>query len=153
LYYVRVSAPTEKDASIYTLRVKWKGTVAVTAAPPPPPPPPPPGGTPPPPPPPGGTPPPPPAPVPFASDPTKVLGKVVTAYKEGSTWTLLLDKGSGKGIRSGMQGSVLDGADGDKLLDGASFTISSVIDSGKSEAHASLAKPLGKNTRFVVNLK
>jgi hypothetical protein len=154
LYYVRISAPTDKDASIYTLRVKWGGksklSPPVVAQTPPATPPATPPGTPPPPP---GTPPPPAAPVPFASDPTKVLGKIVTAYKEGSTWTLLLDQGSGKKIRAGMSGSVLDGPDGDKLLDGATFTITNVMASNKSEAHAGLSKPLGKNNRFVVNLQ
>ena len=157
VYYVRVSVPTDKDASIYTIRVKWKGGQVMAKAEPPPPPPPPQGqqtaANTPPPPPPNGQPPPPAAPVPFAQDPTKVLGKVVTAYKEGSTWTLLIDKGSAQKVHAGMSGSVLDGADGDKLLDGATFTVSSVVDGNKCEAHASLAKPLGKNNRVVINLK
>lgn len=155
LYYYRVSVPTKSDASIYTIEVKWKGQVvappppAVAAAPPPPqagaagaasaakP----------------GAPGQPAAPVAFASDPTKLLGNIVTAYRDGSQWVFYLDKGSASGMRAGMSGTVLDGPDGDKLVDGASFSVSQVIDANKSIARSSYQKDLGKNTRFVVNLK
>jgi hypothetical protein len=167
LYYVKVSGPTKADSSIYTMEVKWKGK---PVAPPPPasgvavapsgaavqpsgaaaapcptgmtcPPP----GQPCPP----GAQCPPPAP-----DPNKVPANIVSVVHEGSTVTLYLDKGSSAGFRVGMQGTILDGPDGDKPLDGGSFSISQVIGASKSIAKSSsLQKPLGKNKRVVVNLK
>jgi hypothetical protein len=65
---------------------------------------------------------------------------------------LYLDQGGAAGIKPGMTGAVLDGADGDKPLDGGSFTISQVVDKSKSIARSPLAK-LGKNKRVVINLK
>jgi hypothetical protein len=154
LYYFRISAPGDKDHSIYTAQVKWKGP-AVPLPPPtvaakpeekpgtPPPPP----GTPPPPP---GTPP---APVPLAQDPTKLLASIVSAYKEGSTWVWHLDKGAGAKVRVGMSGNVLEGPEGDKLLEGATFSITQVLDDSKAIAKSNFAKPLGKNKRVVMTLK
>src|SRR5579859_6166274 len=92
LYYVKVAAPNKDEKSIYTLKVLWdgekvdkgKGGDAQAAAPPPaaapaaaaPPP--------------AAAAPPaaPPPPVPFAQDPNKVLGKIVTAYRDGQGWVL-----------------------------------------------------------------
>jgi len=152
LYYFRVSAPSAKDGSIYTAQVRWKGP-AVPLPPPPvakaedkP-------GAPPPPPGPPGAPPPPPVPTPLAQDPTKLLGSIVTAYKEGSTWVWYIDKGAGAHVRVGMQGNVLEGPEGDKLLDGATFSITQVIDDNKAIAKSSFGKPLGKNKRVVMTLK
>ncbi len=152
LYYFRVSAPTATDASIYTVQVKWKGP-AVPLPPPPvakaddk-------AGTPAPPPGPPGPPPPPAAPTPFAQDPTKLLGSIQTAYKEGSTWVWHIDKGTNAHVRVGMQGNVLDGPEGDKLLEGATFSITQIIDDTKSIAKSNFAKPLGKNKRVVMTLK
>ena len=144
LYYVRVSAPGKSDGSIYTLVIKWKGPggppVALPAAPPPPPP--------------GGGPALPAAPpVGLAADPTKLLGTLLSAYREGSNWVLYLDKGSAARVRIGMTGNLLEGTDGDKLVDGASFSVTQVVDDKKSIAQSSYGKPLGKNKRIVLNLK
>ncbi len=152
LYYYRVSVPGKVDASIYTIEVKWKGQVvapapAVAAAPAPAPAPAAPAAAPQP------VPGAPPAPTGFAADPTKLLGNIVTAYRDGSQWVFYIDKGSASGVRPGMSGSVLDGTDGDKLVDGAIFSISQVVDANKSIARSSYAKSLGKNKRIVLNLK
>jgi hypothetical protein len=153
-YYFRISAPSAKDGSIYTAQVKWKGP-AVPLPPPaaakaedkP--------GTSPPPPPPGppGPPAPPPPPTALAQDPTKLLANIVTAYKEGSTWVWYIDKGASARVRVGMSGQVLEGPEGDKPLDGATFSITQVIDDNKAIARSTFAKPLGKNKRVVMNLK
>jgi hypothetical protein len=89
----------------------------------------------------------------FAADPTKVLCSIVSAYREGTAWVLYLDKGAAAKIRQGMTGNVLDGPEGDKLLDGASLTVSQVTDDNKAIARSSFAKSLGKNKRVVLNLK
>jgi hypothetical protein len=141
LYYVRVSAPSVRDSSIYTLQVRWSGPAAPIAqtarhaasAP--------------------ATPPAPTGPVTLASDPSKVLGSIITAYREGAGWVLYLDKGSADKIRPGISGQLLDGPDGDKLLSGGQFTISQVIDANKSIAKCNMSKPPGKNKRIVINLK
>jgi hypothetical protein len=174
MYYVKVSGPTKTDSSIYTMEVKWKGApkpaapAAPAAAPtqqaaanPPPPgtapaaaaaaPPCPTGMTCPPPGqpcPPGATCPPPPV------DPNKVFCDIVSVAREGSTVTLYLDKGSSAGFKVGMLGTILDGPDGEKPLDGGAFSISQVVGSSKSIARSTtLQKQLGKNRRVVVNLK
>jgi hypothetical protein len=155
LYYFRISAPKATDGSIYTAQVKWKGPAvplpppvakveekpATPGAPPPAP----------------GAPPPapgaPPAPTPLAQDPTKLLANIVSAYKEGSTWVWHLDKGAGAKVRVGMSGNVLEGPEGDKLLEGATFSITQVLDDTKAIAKSTFAKPLGKNKRVVMTLK
>ncbi len=177
VYYARVTAKNKKDNSIYTLQVKYDdgqkkkkpedgdaaagGTPAggTTAA----------GGNPP-----GGTtganpagnpaggttgaavvaPPPSAPPVPFAQDPSKALGHVVGAYKDGGGWVFQIDRGSGAGIQSNMSGALLDGDDGDKLVEGGSFQITQVVSDSKSIARAAgLQKPIGRNKRVVINLK
>jgi hypothetical protein len=91
---------------------------------------------------------------PAPPDPNKVYGSIVSMVREGSTVTLYLDKGSADQLRSGMMGMILDGPDGDKPLEGGSFSISQVIGGSKSIAKSTtLQKPLGKNKRIVVNLK
>ncbi len=53
-----------------------------------------------------------------------------------------------------MSGALLDGDDGDKLVEGGSFSITQVVSDSKSIARASgLTKPLGRNKRVVINLK
>jgi hypothetical protein len=156
-YYVKVSGPTKADNSIYTMEVKWAG-----APPPPKPdatvqvqvqqaqqPPPQPGQVVPPP----GTP----APCPAGQvclDPNKVYGSIVQMVRENGGVTLYLDKGSSDKLHAGMQGTILDGPDGDKPFEGGSFAITQVVDSGKSIARSTtLQKSLGKNRRISVNLK
>ena len=155
LYYVRVSGPGKTDSSIYTMMVRYNGPViapAVAAAPAP-------------------------APAPVAAtttaaaapapapcppgqncpappDPNKVYGDIVSMVREGSTVTLYLDKGSSDQLRPGMLGTILDGPEGDKPLEGGSFSISRVIDGSKSIAKSTtLQKAIGRNKRIVVNLK
>jgi hypothetical protein len=174
LYYVRVTAPTKDDKSIYTLKVLWDdgskkdkpadaqaaaqpgaaqpgaaqpGAAQPGAAQP--------GAAQP-----GAAPPgaaaantPPPPPIPFAQDPNKVLGKIVSAYRDGGGWMLQIDKGAGQKVRTGLTGSILDGDDGDKLVDGGTFTIAQVVGDSKALARCPMAKPLGKNKRIVINLK
>jgi hypothetical protein len=165
IFYVRVRAPQKKDASIYTMAIKWGGTggpptpadekkdaeaKAAASAPAPASPAPAPAPAP-------GTPGAPGAdpaqPIPFAQDPTKLLGNIVSGYPEGGGYVLYLDKGSANKVKAGMTGNVLEGPDGDKLLEGGAFSITQVIDGKKSIARASLTKPLGKNKRVVINLK
>lgn len=152
VYYFRISVKGEKDKTIYTCRVKWSGPAVALpppaakpeekpAAPPPAP----------------GAPPPapgaPPAPPPLAQDPTKLLARIVSAFKEGGAWVWYLDKGSAASVRVGMSGNVLEGPEGDKLLDGATLSVTQVIDGNKAVARSNFQKPLGKNTRVVLNLK
>jgi hypothetical protein len=145
-FYVRVRAPTDKDRSIYTLNVKWDGPPVVAKAPDPPPNP-------------AGTPPnptpnqPPPGPVSPLTDPNKLLGSIISAYRDGPGWVLYIDKGSGAKVRQGMSGQILEGSDGDKLLEKGDFTISQVVDGGRSIARTNLTKPPGKNKRVLINLR
>jgi len=91
---------------------------------------------------------------PAPPDPNKVYGSIVSMVREGSTVTLYLDKGSADQLRTGMMGTILDGPEGDKPLEGGSFSIAQVIGGSKSIAKSTtLQKPLGKNKRIVVNLK
>lgn len=149
VYYVRVKAPTDKDRSIYTLNVKWDGPPVVARVEPPPPPPN--NGTTPPNP--SGTPPPPPGPVSPLNDPNKLLGSIMSAYRDGPGWVLYIDKGSSQKVRQGMTGAILEGPDGDKLVDKGEFTISQVVDGGRSIARTNLAKSPGKNKRVLINLR
>jgi hypothetical protein len=170
MYYVKVSGATKADSSIYTMEVKWKAApkpaappVAAAPAPAPAPgaaaaapgaaaaaPPCPTGMTCPPPGQPcpvGATCPPPPV------DPNKVFGEIVSASRDGSTVTLYLDKGSAAGFKPGMQGTILEGPDGEKPLDGGAFSIAQVISTSKSIARSTtLQKAIGKNRRVLVNL-
>jgi len=149
LYYVRVSGPTKADSSIYTMMVKYNGPVVAAAAPAPAPAP---AG--------GGAAAAAPAPCPPGQncpappDPNKVYGTIVSLVKEGSTTTLYLDKGSADQLRAGMNGTILDGPEGDKPLQGGSFSIERVISESKSIAKSTTLKASpGKNKRIVVNLK
>jgi hypothetical protein len=91
---------------------------------------------------------------PPAPDPNKVIAAIVSVAREGSTVTLYLDKGASAGFKVGMSGTVLDGPDGDKPLDGGTFAISQVVGATKAIARSTtLQKPLGKNKRVMVNLK
>ena len=149
LYYVRIKAPTEKDKSIYTLNVKWEGPQFVAKADPTPPPPD--AGVPP-----GPGPGPGPGvvvPVSPLNDPNKLLGNVISAYRDGNGWVLYIDKGTSSKLRQGMTGGMLEGPDGDKYLDKGDFTISQVVDGTKSIARTNLNKPPGKNKRCLINLR
>jgi hypothetical protein len=152
LYYVRVSGPAKTDNSIYTMEVKYDGPVvapaAAAAAPAPAPAP---GQA-------AAAPAPAPCPpgqtCPTAPDPNKVYGTIVSLVHESGAVTLYLDKGSADQLRTGMMGTILDGPDGDKPLDGGSFSITQVLGGSKSVAKSTtLQKPIGKNKRILVNLK
>lgn len=93
------------------------------------------------------------APIPFAQDPTKVVANIVGSYKEAGVWTLQLDKGSAMKLRTGLTGNLLEGPEGDKLVEGASITINTVLDGNKALAKSFMKQPPGKNKRVVINLK
>jgi hypothetical protein len=142
VYYIRVTAPTKTDGTVYTMEAEWNEPQAVVVAPPPPPP--------------VEEPPPPEkkvrhhehvdAPPPPTGE--KVMARVVSAYREGAGLMMYIDKGSAAGIRVGSQGSVLNG-DGDDPLDGGDFKIVKVLDANKSVGQASL-RSLGKNNRVTI---
>lgn len=150
-YYVRVTAPTAQDGSVYTMEAKWD-------MPPPAPPPPPPVV----------------APMPMAETPPpprrhrerehrepreprerptgeSVEGSIVSAYREGGGLTLQLDKGSAAGLRPGATGTVLDGPSGQTPLSGGDFRVVSVLGPNKSIAKSQIHS-LGRNTRVLITL-
>jgi hypothetical protein len=142
--YVRVRAPTDKDKSIYTLNVKWDGPpVAIAKAPEPAP------NNPPP----TGAPAPPPGPVSPLNDPNKLQASIISAYRDGTGWVFYIDKGSTQKIQQGMTGAILEGPEGDKFLDKGDFTISQVVDGGRSIARTTQSKSPGKNKRVLINLR
>jgi hypothetical protein len=148
LFYVRVRAVGEKDRSIYTLNVKWAGPPVAIAANPPQkrndPPNPPPQKTDPPP---GPT-----TPPSILNDPNRLQASIISAYRDGNGWVLYLDKGSSQKVRQGQSGVILEGADGDKLVDKGDFTISQVVDGEKCIARTNLPKPPGKNKRVLITV-
>lgn len=155
-YYVRITA--NKGASVYTFMAKWAGGGGAAPSAPAPTPPPVAGGQIPNPAVPGGAPGAPGAPaapggapVPAADDPMHPRAKILQSYREGSDLVLYIDKGSASNIKAGMTGIILEGADGDKPLDGGTFRITKVVDSTKSIGKATVSK-IGKNTRCVINL-
>jgi hypothetical protein len=150
VYYVRVSAPVRGDGSVYTMEAKWDAPTEVAQPPPPPPrqkeaimqpreeeprhhehhehhekpekP---------------------------AGEP--VEGRIVSAYREGASLTLHIDKGSAAGVKPGMSGTVLSGPSGEDALDGGDFKIVSVLDANKSVGKTSL-HTIGKNNRVLINV-
>jgi hypothetical protein len=147
-YYVRVKAPSEKDHSIYTLNVRWAGPPVVAQTPPPQQNPNPPAqavnpnqtAT-------------PTAPVTLLTDPNKLQGNIISAYRDGPGWVLYIDKGSSQKVHQGMTGVILEGPEGEKLVDHGDFSISQVVDGNKSIARTNLKNPPGKNKRVVLNLR
>ena len=147
-YYMRVMGKKESDKSIYTVDVKWNG-----------------------PPPPVDVPPTPKDPVvatgpavppgPVApelppsllTDPNKVLGNIISAYRDGGGWVLYIDRGSAQKVHAGQTGVILEGPDGEKLVEGGNVSISQVVDANKSIARCNLNRPPGKNKRVVINLR
>jgi hypothetical protein len=147
-YFVRVTAPSRADGTVYTMEAKWEEP---REAPPPPvasndPPPPPPEPR--------------PRPVREPRPPREpkekptgetVQGRVVSAYREGAGLTLHIDKGSAAGVRTGATGNVLLGPAGEDLLEGAEFKVVQVLGDTKCVGKASIGS-IGKNTRVVINL-
>jgi len=147
MYYVRVTAPSRGDGSVYTMEAKWD--VPVEAPPPQP----------------VAENPvePPPEPKAHHHEPRApreprekptgetVQGRVVSAYREGGGLTLHIDKGSAAGVRNGQTGNVLMGPAGEDLLEGAEFRIVQVLGETKCVAKSPIGS-IGKNTRVVINL-
>jgi hypothetical protein len=140
-YFLRVTAPGKTDGSPYTLIAKWDMPPEPVAQ----------------------TEPEPPAPVekkkrreprvvePHERSSDSVQGRVVSAYRDGDSLTLHIDKGSAAGVKPGMKGTVLLGASGEEALEGGEFSITQVLDANKSLARSSL-RSIGKNTRVVITL-
>jgi hypothetical protein len=147
-YFIRVTAPTKSDATVYTMEAQWEEPPVISQPPPPPPEEPqateekprrrshepreprepkekPPGET--------------------------VQARVVNSFREGSALTLLIDKGSAAGIHVGDSGVVLQGAAGEDALDGGGFKIVKVLGADKCVGSASL-RSLGKNIRVAITL-
>jgi hypothetical protein len=148
-YYIRVTAPSKADGTVYTMEAQWQEPPAVAVTP---------------------VAPPPPAPEPMA-EPEKpkhrshepreprepkgsgetIQARVVSSYREGASLMMYIDKGSAAGIRPGDTGQVLEGSGGEEPLDGGNFRIVKVIDANKSIGQASL-RSLGKNNRVAISL-
>ena len=80
-----------------------------------------------------------------------ITGKVVQSFRgDDGKMTMYLNKGTKDKLRVGMAGNVLDGSDGGKTLEGATFTITKVLGENQSVATSSYGKSLGKNNRFMV---
>lgn len=147
-YYIRVTAPTKADGTVYTMEAQWQETAAVAVSAPPPP---------------QDTPAPPPeehAKHHATHEPREprekpagetIQARVVSAYREGQALMLYIDKGSAAGIKSGDSGVVLQGSGGEDPVDGGTFRVIKVIDANKCVGSASLHS-LGKNNRVAITL-
>ena len=148
-YYIRVTAPTKVDGTVYTMEAQWQEPTAVAVTAPPPPP--------------QDTPAPPPEehgrhhathePREPREKPAgeTIQARVVSAYREGQALMLYIDKGSAAGIKSGDSGVVLQGSGGEDPVDGGTFRVIKVIDANKCVGSASLHS-LGKNNRVAITL-
>jgi hypothetical protein len=147
-YFVRVTAPTKTDGTVYTIEAQWEEPPpAVVSAPPP-------------------------QEEPAEEKPRRhkepreprperepkekppgetVQARVVNAYREGNSLTMFIDKGSAAGIHVGDSGVVLSGAAGEDALDGGNFKIVKVLDANKCVGAAQL-RSLGKNNRVAITL-
>lgn len=148
-YYIRVTAPSKVDGTVYTMEAQWQEPTAVAVTAPPPPP--------------QDTPAPPPeehAKHHATHEPREprekpagetIQARVVSAYREGQALMLYIDKGSAAGIKSGDSGVVLQGSGGEDPVDGGTFRVIKVIDANKCVGSASLHS-LGKNNRVAITL-
>lgn len=148
-YYIRVTAPSRADGTVYTMEAQWQEPPPVAAAPPPPP---------------REEPPPPPS---SESDKPKahhaaheprekpagesIQARVVSSFREGGSLMMYIDKGSAAGIKQGDSGTVLQGSAGEDPVDGGVFRVVKVIDANKCVGAASLHS-LGKNNRVAITL-
>ena len=147
-YYVRVTAPTKADGTVYTMEAQWQEPTAVAVTTPPPP---------------REEPLPPPEEKPkhhATHEPREprekpsgetIQARVVSAYREGSSLMMYIDKGSAAGIKPGDSGVVLSGSGGEDALDGGNFKVVKVIDANKCVGSASM-RSLGKNNRVAITL-
>jgi hypothetical protein len=139
-YFVRMQAAQPKDESDFAVICYWDEL---------PPTPEPPGPRPPRPP----KPPKPPKPVTLEEKIEKgTEGRIVSSYREGSSMTLILDKGAAAGVKEGTEGTILEGKSGRVPLGGGEFSVESVTDDSKSKAKSSV-RSIGRNTRVVLFLK
>jgi hypothetical protein len=140
-YFLRVTAPSKTDGSPYTLVAKWDVPPEPLAQ---------------------SEPEPPPVEKKKKQREPRMVeqherssdtmqGRVVSAYRDGDSLTLHIDKGSAAGVKPGMKGNVLLGPSGEEALDGGEFSITQVLDANKSLARSSL-RSIGKNTRVVITL-
>lgn len=148
-YYIRVTAPSRADGTVYTMEAQWQEPPPVAAAPPPPP---------------REEPPPPPS---SESEKPKahhasheprekpagesIQARVVSSFREGGSLMMYIDKGSAAGIKQGDSGTVLQGSAGEDPVDGGVFRVVKVIDANKCVGAASLHS-LGKNNRVAITL-
>jgi hypothetical protein len=148
-YYIRVTAPTKTDGTVYTMEAQWQEPTAVAVAPPPP----------------REEPAPPPEERPKSPkhgpreprEPREkpagesIEARVVSSFREGGSLMMYIDKGSAAGIKQGDSGMVLQGSGGEDPLDGGTFRVVKVIDANKCVGAASLHS-LGRNNRVAITL-
>jgi hypothetical protein len=127
-------------ATVYSLRVKWDGPSSAPDA-----------GTPQPAPTDGGLAPPI-APGTIPDDANHPRGRVVSSFRDEGVIILYLDRGTAAGLKVGMWGTLLDGASGDKQLEGGDFLVTKVIDATHAVAQAKNLVRVGKNSRFGIDL-
>ena len=147
-YYIRITAPTRADGTVYTMEAQWEEPPQVISQPPPqreeP---------------------------PVAEEKPKhrshepreprepkekppgetVQARVINSFREGNGLTLQIDKGSAAGIHMGDTGVVLDGPAGEDPLSGGEFKVIKVIGPDKCIGAATL-RSLGKNNRVAITL-
>jgi hypothetical protein len=147
-YYVRVTAPSKLDGTVYTMEAQWQEPPAVVVT----------------------TPPPPPVeekpveekprhhatvhePKPEREKPTgeSIQARVVSSFREGGSLMMYIDKGSAAGIRPGDTGTVLQGSGGEDPVDGGNFKVVKVIDANKCVGASSMHS-LGRNNRVAITL-
>jgi hypothetical protein len=148
-YYVRVSAPTKVDGTVYTMEAKWDqpppAQVAATE-------------------PPTNEP-----PMPLTEDKPKrraprepreprekpasesVPGRILTSYREGSGLVIYIDKGSHDGVHQGTTGTILD-SDTENPLSGGDIKVTKIIDANKCMATTTLRSLGSKNNRVTLNV-
>jgi hypothetical protein len=146
-YYIRVTAPTKLDGTVYTMEAQWQEPAAVAVAPPPPRE--------------EAAPPPEEKPKHHAQHEPRephekpagesIQARVVSAYREGASLMMYIDKGSAAGIKQGDSGIVLQGSGGEDPVDGGTFRVVKVIDANKCVG-ASPLHSLGKNNRVAITL-
>jgi hypothetical protein len=147
-YFVRVTAPTRTDGSVYTVEAQWEEPPPVISQPPPEKPE---------------------EPVveekprhkvreprepkePKEKPPGEtVQARVVQSFREGPGLTLNIDKGSAAGIHVGDTGQVLQGAAGEDALDGGTFKVVKVLDANRCVGSSTL-RSIGRNNRVTITL-
>ncbi len=143
-YYIRVTAPARPDGTVYTMEAQWEQPPPMMM-----------------------TPAPTPEPPPVEERPRKhervarperekpagetIEARVVSAYREGASLMMYIDKGSAAGIHPGDSGVVLQGSGGEDPVDGGQFKVVKVIDANKCVGSAQLHS-LGKNNRVAITL-